>query len=239
MDAQMAALKIKEANPKISHEISEEINTLYSLGYVYNPYKKVFINLFIENKFKEEIVSNYKSENITQIHNQILNDYLRSNYKVKSLSQIEAKIYGNNKSSWLGTVLNIYSGIIGIIFLLLAIVLFFLSYKVVAMGFGISSFLLVSFYTFYNESYGKNEGTWALSQFYRRTTLLFLILFLLIHPLAYYLIYQVVNNWWLPIIIILILKYITEFIATEGLSTQYLQQRAIIAIRDYSESIQR
>lgn len=227
---------LKQNDNLFTSDIDDKIDYIYDLGYIYNPYKKVFYNPFINKKIKDVVVANFSLEKIDKLHNFAKEDYLRKNKEIKNIDSIKKSIYKNNKISKFSIFFDTYSGVLGIFFLLGAIFFHLANNFSIASIILSISFILINFYLVFNHLFVENEGEWKANPFWLKYQSIFFILYLLIFPYLYYLLYKITNSIWIPIIIIYTLRYLVVKYTTNKLSREYIQMTGINDILSYADN---
>ncbi len=236
---ELAKLRIGDADPRIkqvpSNEADEKIKLIYSLGYVYNPYEKEFFNPFINKRLKAIVVYNLNLAGIEKLHSSLEQEYLSKNQNFRRFEEIEKSIYKDDKVSRFGMFFDTMSGILGLVLLILTVIFHTLGKIEIATGLMLGSFFLNNYYFIYNRLYAQNEGEWLLSRFWLNYQSIFLILSLTLYPYLYYLLYLTIDSYWIPIIIILPIRYLIKKYITKKHIKNYWQMTGINDIRDHAE----
>lgn len=238
---ELAHLRIIDADPRIkdvpSEDLYEKIDLIYSLGYVYNPYEKGFYNPFIKKGLKAIVTYNLNLDRIENLHENLEKEYFEKNERMKTFDEISNSIYGNDKVSRIGMFFESMSGIFGVMFLILSTIILFTTNIKFASFCLIASFICINFYLVQNLLIEKNENEWKemkLSPIWLNYKNFFLIIFVLVFPYLYYQLFMVLNNYWVPIIIIFSLKWIINKIVENKLSRQFWRTIGINTIREYA-----
>lgn len=232
---------VVKADPRIKtlneEEISEKVDLFYSLGYVYSPYKLEFRNPFIDKGFKAISVYNLDLAGIQQMHDHLYETSIKENGKVATLEEVQTLIsnIGGSNSQFLLT-LKALSGIIGIACLVVAIILQLVGQLYIAVGLELVSITLINHYVCKNAVLTLMEGDWKASQVWNKYQGLFYVLSVASYIYFYYLLYLATNSFWIPILIILPLRYFTRKSAVRQLGIEYLQFNSYHEILDYAES---
>lgn len=234
---ELARLKIWDADKRILEvprdEVYEKIDLIYSLGYVYNPYLKEFKNPFIESGLKAIAVYNLTIEGIKKLHHHLEEEYLTEKKRYRSLEAIEKSIYSDNTSSLFKLYLQMYSGIVGIILLLLAIIFHVLYNIEVANILLILSFILVNYFVVYNLLLSQNED--EVSPFWHSFNFISLMLNFALYPYLYLLLFLIIESYWIPIVLIVSMRYLIIKYATRSLAKSYWQFTGMYYFQEYSK----
>ena len=145
----IAKLIITEVDPRIkamsSEELDEKIDLIYSLGYVYNPYSKEFYNHYINKGLKAIVTYNLDLDRITNLHNSLEEEFLTTNKHLRTFDEISNSIYRNDEVSGVQLFMESMSGITGVVFLLLSVILNLTDYMNFALGSMLISFFFINF----------------------------------------------------------------------------------------------
>ena len=158
---ELAKLKIEVADPRVKNmplvEIDEKIELIYSLGYIYDPYRKHFLNPFIDRALKVTVVYNLNLESIKKLHMHLKNEYLKDSKHLKRFEEIKRSIYKKDKISRLEIFLDSMSGILGFVLLIGTIIFDILGKIEISTGLLLGSFILINYYLVYNLLFAQNE----------------------------------------------------------------------------------
>lgn len=235
----LAQLRIEDADSRLASIPAEErdakIDLLYSLGYVYDPYAQTFFNPFIDQGLKAMVIYDWDQQTIEKFHNAFVEKFKTKN-QIISLEEISRRIYGNNKVSSFGWFLEVAAGMIGISFLAIAITVHVLIDSVsLTLAAATVSFIFLIFYVTQNLLFGRNEGRALRSQFWYKYQNGLIGLSIVIYPYLYYLLYRDTNNYWVPIIILLSLRYSIRRYAKRMLSKQFWQMTGMFCVKEYAK----
>jgi hypothetical protein len=234
----IAQIRVPEKNPKLKRllgsALEEKIKLLYSLDYVYDPYKNEFLNPLI-NKILDTNILYIPLNRIKEKCEEYKINFNALNKTQRSLEEISIGIYGKDDSTERRSVLQErfgffgLFGIIGIFFFILTIVSHIILIIHLTTVFAIVFYIFVGVYTVYNTLFFYNEGrffSYDVEPFWNKSKMLFLSLNFIRYFYLSYLIYSSLDNWWLPLIIHYPLTYLINKIVTPWLSRQYWQIRA-------------
>ena len=154
---------------------------------------------------------------------------------MRRFEEIEKSIYKDDTVSRFGIFFDTMSGILGLVLLILTVIFHIVGKIQIATGLMLGSFVLINYYLVYNLLFAQNEGEWQLSPFWLKYQSIFLIFSLALYPYQYYLLFQTTDSYWMPIIIILPLRYLIKKIVTKKHTKNYWQMTGINDIREYSE----
>lgn len=236
---ELAILSITEVDERIkqvpSEILEERINLIYSLGYVYNPYSQEFYNPFINKGLKAIVTYNLNEERIVRLHNLLEKEYIEQNKGLKSYKVIENTIMGNFKLSLSFSFFESIFGILGLLFSILAIIFHLTDSPNLALGIMSIAFFMVNYYVAQNLRLYKYEGDSQLSLIWRKYHSIFRLVSLFQYPYFYFLIYLVLENYWLPLPIILFIVYLLRKFVKIKLIKSYWRFTGVNDIRNYAE----
>lgn len=235
----LTQLRIEDADPRLASISREErnakIDLLYSLGYVYDPYAEIFFNPFIDQGLKAMVIYDWDQQTIEKFHDAFVEKFKTKN-QIITVEEISRKIYGNNKVSRLGSFLEVAAGMIGISFLAIAIIVHLLIDSVsLTLAAATVSFIFLIFYVAQNLLFGMNEGRALRSRFWYKYQNGLIGLSIAVYPYLYYLLYRYTNNYWVPIIILLAIRYSIRKHVKRILSKQFWQMTGMFCVKEYAE----
>lgn len=222
---ELAKLKIRDVDQRINEmpfdELDERIDFIYSLGYSYNPYIKEFFNPFINQGLKALVVYNLDINRIQNIHDSFEKDYIKKNNKIISVEEIKKSVDKNDNGSGLFMFLASESVIYSILLFIVAIIAHFFGAIIIATLIIALSFVLINCYINYNLLYSKNENEYDLSSFWLKNKNKVLLFSLILYTYFYYLLYNSFNNFFLPVVVILLLSYLAKKYIAKELINRY------------------
>lgn len=230
---------IKDADSRIkmvsSEELDEKIDLIYSLGYVYNPYTKNFYNPFIDKGLNAMVTYNLNLDRIKNLHNILEQEFFKQNERIRTFDEIKKSIYDSRKFTTIRFLLHSGAGIIGLLFLLLTIIFHITNNLNFALGGLIVSFIFINLYQIENLLYEMYWSDAALAVFWKKSKNFFFVISLLLYPYLYYLLYSYLESYFIPVIIIISMKYLVKKYVTKNLSLQFWQDYGMSAIEEYAE----
>jgi hypothetical protein len=222
---ELAKLRIREVDQRINQmpfdELEEKIDLIYSLGYVYNPYIKEFLNPFINQGLKALVVYNLDLKRIQDLHEGLVEEFVEKNNKIRSVDEIEMSIYKNDTGSGLFIFLASESVIFSVVLFIIAIITHFFSGIIIAAITTSLSFVLINCYLVYNVLFAKNENEYLLSPLWLKYKNIIIIFSLMLYPYLYFLLYTSFDSFIIPIVIILPIRYLVKKYITKELSKRY------------------
>jgi hypothetical protein len=218
-----------------SDELEARIDLLYSLGYVYDPYLKIFFNPFISQVLKAQYVYLNSQASIEKFHNLVEKDFLKKNQEYVRLDKIAKSFHLNHKIELIVLFSESFSGLIGGLLFLISVVTLIAVGATPALWTGIGAFIAINFYVLRNALYGLILGDFLLSNLWKRFSMAFFIMIACLYPYLYYVMTLKFGNYLIPLVVILGLAYISRRLVLKTLSHDYWSTMGLPDIRDFAE----
>jgi len=213
------------------YSIKERINTVYNLGYIYDPYKDKFWNPFFDTYFLSNDIYDYESDKLVSLHAEKL---FSTGKLARNMTEIR-QVIKNKQNGLLGMLFKL-GPILGVIFMVSSIITYFHSSIYVSLTLSVVSMLSLNTYsTKYSAKSEFEQTTLGLPMFWRRFSILIVILAFLNYGLFYWIFSELFDSWWKSLFFAPIIYYIIPNLATNHLSKEYWKNRGIFSIKEFAK----
>jgi len=204
-----------------SQDVQKRVEDLLKRGFIYNPYDDKFFNVFFNgiktissvslvnldwNKFIPLLDSTIKS----------LKPSINTNEKI-------TKLYNRETNHFLLDI-KLMSGILGVLFFVISIVLFFFISINFVTPIVLVSFLFVRYYSIWNNLSSEYQGEFGTSPVWRKNKNKYLILNFTVLIFLSFCLYEILNNFLFTILISILIHFLSNEIFIRFESKNYFHQ---------------
>lgn len=223
-------------------EVDEFVEVLYSNGYIYDPYKKNFRNLFVGN-----IIDAKGSIDVIQKHIQMtdinqVNEMFKAKQREEVLNAIFEKEFNSNKiTELIGRYIEPYALLYSVVFTVLSIITYFsMTFNNVLLStiFFLFAFSFLTMFIFFNKI-TEDVNIDQPSLMWIKYSTLFYIIKIVYLVISVFFVEMFVHKYWIAVIAVFFLNSLIGYYVQNRLSRLYWFIYGIVELKDFMNKISR